>query len=166
MKNIKVYFPKLFYSVYMGIFMGIIITSGFFVIITNIDRYFFNSILGIGGDWLYYAGSALLIPFFGSIYIYNKRIVINGNILEIREKGLSFSISDMDISEINSISLHKQRGRRRDKLGIKFEDGETVILVFIKLFSKITLSNLIKDLTIVNPDIIVDDYYLNYIKSN
>ncbi len=79
MKNKKVYLAKVIYSLYMGIFMGFIITSGFLVIITNIDKYFFNSNIGVRGDWLYYAGTILLIPVFGALYIYNKRIVIDDN---------------------------------------------------------------------------------------
>ena len=140
MKNKKVYLTKKIYSLFMGIYMGFIFTSGFFVIITNIDKYFFNSIIGISGDWLYYTGSIFLIPIFGIIFIYNKRIVIDDIRLEIRENSFSFISSKMDISSIKSISLHKQEGRRKIKKGIKFADGEIAIMILTRPFRATTLS--------------------------
>lgn len=166
MENKKVYLAKVIYSLYMGIFMGFIITGGFLVIITNIDKYFFNSIIGIRGDWLYYTGTILLIPVFGAVYIYNKRITIDDNVLEIRENGLSFNVSKMDVSTIKSISLHKQKRGRRFKLGLKIADGNTAIMVSVRPFNKKTLSKLLKDLININPNIEVDDYFKNLLKSN
>lgn len=167
MKNKKIYFSKVIYSIYVGLFMGFIITSGFLVIITNVDKYFFNSIIGIRGDWLYYISTIVLIPIFGFIYIYNKRIVIDNNILEIREKGYSFTVSKIDVSKLENISLHKQkRSKRRYSLGIMFEAEEKDIIIYIKPYSKYTLAVLIKDLIKINPNIIVDDYYLNILNSN
>ena len=161
MKNKKVYHAKLVYSLYMGLIMGFLITSGFFVIITNIDIYFFNSIIGISGDWLYYIGTILLIPIFGALYVYNKRIVIGDNKLEIRENAFSYTTSKMDISTIKSISLHKQKGRRRVKKCIKFADGEIAIMILTKPFKSYTLALLLNELIRVNPNIVLDDYFLD-----
>lgn len=166
MINKKIYLTKLIYSIYMGVIMGFIITSVFLVIITNVDKYFFNSFIGIKGDWLYYLGTIILIPIFGSIFIYNKRILIVNNAIVLREKSLSFTLSVMEISSIKSINLHKQVGRRRIKNGIKFADGETAIMILTKPYSSITISMLLKDIIMINPDVNIDDYYKNIIKLN
>ena len=163
MKNKKVFLTKVFYSLYMGIIMGFMITSGFLVIIVNIDRYFFNSIIGISGDWLYYTATMFLIPIFGMIFIYNKRIVIHENVLEIREKSHSLNISKIEISKMKSISLFTKKSQRRDKIGIKFVDGDTSIVVLIRPFSKNTITKLINDLLRINSNIIIDDYYTDFI---
>ena len=166
MKNKKTYLASIIYSAYMGVIMGFIITSVFLVIITNVDKYFFNSYIGISGDWLYYLGTILLIPVFGAIYIYNKRIIIEGNILILRENSFSFKTSKMDINSIKSISLHKQEGRKRIKKGIKFADGETALMILNKPFSDKALSMLLKKLIIINPEINIDEYYKKIIKLN
>jgi len=67
----------------------------------------------------------------------------------------------MKISTIKSISLHKQKGRRRVKKGIKFADGETAIMILTKPFKSTTLALLLKELVRVNPNIILDDYFLD-----
>ena len=159
MKNKNTYFANLVYSIYMGVIMGFIITSIFLVIITNVDMYFFDSYLGIRGDWLYYIGTFILVPLFGAIYIYNQRIIIENNNIILREKPLSFNTSNMDISTIKSISLHKQEGRRKIKKGIKLADGETAIMVMTKPFSDATVSLIIKEIVKINPEINIDDYY-------
>jgi len=148
--------------------MGFIITSGFLVIITNIDKYFFNSIIGIRGDWLYYIATIVLIPIFGFVYVYNKRIVINNNsILEIREKGYSFAITKINVSNLKSISLHKQkRSKRKYSLGIMFEVEEKDIIVYIKPYSKNTLVGLLNELIKINSNINLDDYFLKMLHSN
>ncbi len=164
MKNRKTYLTNIIYSIYMGVIMGFIITSVFLVIITNLDKYFFNSFIGISGDWLYYLGTVILIPIFGAIYVYNKRIVIENNILLIKENSFSFNTSKMDITTINSISLHEQVGRRRIKKGIKFADGETAIMILIKPFSNNVISMLLKDIIYINPKINIDDFYKKIMK--
>ena len=166
MKNKKTYFTKAFYSIYMGLFMGFIITSVFLVIITNVDKYFFNSYIGIRGDYLYYIGTAVLIPIFGIIFIYNKRIVVEEKELVLRENSFSFDKSIMDIFSIKSISVHKQIGRRKIKKSIKFADGETALMIPTKPFSKKTLSLLLNKLNKINPEIIYDDYYKEILNSN
>ena len=148
MKNKKTYLANIVYSTYMGVIMGFIITSVFLVVITNVDKYFFNSFIGISGDWVYYIGTIILIPIFGAIYIYNKRIIIEDNVL------------------IKSISLHEQAGRRRIKKGIKFADGETALMILTKPFSDSVLSLLLKDIVNINPEINVDEYYKQIMKSN
>ena len=166
MKNKKTYLASIVYSIYMGVIMGFIITSVFIVIITNVDKYFFNSYIGISGDWVYYFGTILLVPFFGAIYIFNKRITIDNNTLILRENSFSFNTSKMNINSIKSISLHEQVGRRRIKKGIKFADGETALMILTKPFSKKTISTLLKELNNINPEINIDEYYKNIIKSN
>ena len=104
MKNKKIYLPKISYSLYTGIIMGFIITSVFLVILTNIDKYFFNKNIGISGDWVYYLGTLVLIPIFGYIYVYNRRIVIQENKIILRENSFSFHTSGMDVSTIKSIT--------------------------------------------------------------
>lgn len=166
MKDNKTYLARLVYSIYIGVIMGAIITSVFLVVITNVDKYFFDSSLGISGDWLYYLSSLVLIPIFGFIYIYNKRIEIKEKTLILREKSLSFITSEMNIIDIKSISLHEQQGRRRVKKGIKFADGETAIMILTKPFSNSAVSLLIKDILKINSDIIIDEYYTNIMNSN
>lgn len=164
MKNKKTYLANIIYSIYMGVIMGFIITSVFLVIITNLDKYFFNSYIGISGDWLYYLGTVILVPIFGAIYVYNKRIVIKNNTLFLKENSFSFNTSKMDITTIKSISLHKQEGRRRIKKGIKFADGETALMILIKPFSNNVLSMFLKEMININPKINVDDFYKKIIK--
>ena len=164
MKNKKTYLTNIYYSIYMGIIMGFIITSVFLVIITNVDKYFFNSYIGISGDWLYYLGTVTLIPIFGAIFIFNKRIEIKNNTLILRENSFSFNTSKLDITTIKSISLHKQEGRRRIKKGIKFADGETALMILIKPFSDNTLSMFLKEIININPNINIDDFYKKIIK--
>ncbi len=164
MKNKKTYLANLVYSIYIGVIMGFIITSVFLVIITNLDKYFFNSFIGISGDWLYYLGTVILVPIFGAIYVYNKRIVIENNTLFLKENSFSFNTSKMDITTIKSVSLHKQEGRKRIKKGIKFADGETALMILIKPFSNNTLSMLLKDMININPKINIDDFYKKIIK--
>ncbi len=166
MKSKKTYLTKVIYSVIMGVVMGFIITSVFLVIITNVDKYFFNSFIGLSGDWLYYLGTFILVPIFGAIYVFNKRIVLDKGILFLRENSFSFIKSSMEISTIKSISLHEQQGRKKVKKGIKFADGETAIMVLIKPFKEITISLLLKDIISINPEIIIDDYYKNIMKLN
>ena len=166
MKSKKTYLTKVIYSVIMGVVMGFIITSVFLVIITNVDKYFFNSFIGISGDWLYYLGTFILVPIFGTIYVFNKRIVLDKGILLLRENSFSFNKSSMEISSIKSISLHEQQGRKKVKKGIKFADGETAIMVLIKPFKEMTISLLLKDIISINPEIIIDDYYKNILKNN
>ena len=166
MKDKKIYFAKLIYSIYMGVIMGFIITSVFLVIITNVDKYFFNSIIGISGDWVYYLGSAILIPIFGAIYIYNKRIMIIDESVVLREKALSVNPSLMEISTIKSITLHEQVGRRKISKGIKFADGETAIMILTKPFSNSTISLFLKEVVRINPEVNIDEYYKNIMKSN
>ena len=164
MKNKKTYLANIIYSIYIGVIMGFIITSVFLVIITNLDKYFFNSFIGISGDWLYYLGTVILVPIFGAIYVYNKRIVIENNTLFLKENSFSFNTSKMDITTIKSVSLHKQEGRKRIKKGIKFADGETALMILIKPFSNNTLSILLKDMININPKINIDDFYKKIIK--
>jgi hypothetical protein len=164
MKNKKTYLANIIYSIYIGVIMGFIITSVFLVIITNLDKYFFNSFIGISGDWLYYLGTVILVPIFGAIYVYNKRIVIENNTLFLKENSFSFNTSKMDITTIKSVSLHKQEGRKRIKKGIKFADGETALMILIKPFSNNTLSMLLKDMININPKINIDDFYKKIIK--
>ena len=164
MKKKKIYLANIIYSIYMGVIMGFIITSVFLVIITNLDKYFFNSYIGISGDWLYYLGTIILIPIFGAIYVYNKRIVIANNTLFLKENSFSFNTSKMDVTTIKSISLHKQEGRRRIKRGIKFADGETALMILIKPFSNNTLSILLKEMININPKINIDDFYKKIMK--
>lgn len=159
MENKKIYLTKITYSLLMGLIMGFVFTSGFFVIIINVDRYFLNSLIGLNRDWIYIVGIILLIPFFGALYIYNKRIVIINNMLEVRESSLFFNASKMDIMTIKNITLHKQVGRRRVKKGIKFTDGESVMMINIKPFNTRTLSNLLMKMLEINPDIIIDDFF-------
>lgn len=159
MKNKTTYFTKFIYTIYMGIVMGFIFTSIFLVIITNIDKYFFDSFIGIRGDWLYYVGTFLFIPIFGFVYIYNLRIIIEKNKLIIREKPFSFITSNIDISTIKSISLHRHEGRRIIKRGIIFENEETEFIVMTTPFSDETISLLLNKISIINPLIEIDDYY-------
>lgn len=166
MKDKKIYLAKLIYSIYMGVIMGFIITSVFLVVITNIDKYFFHSFIGISGDWLYYLGTALLIPVFGAIYIYNKRIMIVDESVVLREKSLSFSSSKMEISSIKSITLHEQVGRRKISKGIKFADGETAVMILTKPFSNKTISLFLKDIEKINSEVNIDKYYKNIMKLN
>ena len=166
MKNKKTYLANIIYSIYMGVIMGFIITSVFLVIITNLDKYFFNSYIGISGDWLYYLGTIILIPIFGAIYVYNKRIVIANNTLFLKENSFSFNTSKMDITTIKSISLHKQEGRRRIKRGIKFANGETALMILTKPFGDITLSIFLKELVKINPEINIDEYYTKIMETN
>jgi len=159
MKNKNTYFAKLTYAIYMGMIMGFTITSIFLVVITNIDKYFFDSFLGIRGDWLYYIGTFIFIPVFGFVYVYNLRIIIINNDLFLHEKSFSFKTTNMNILNIKSVSLHKQEGRRRIKKGIKFADGETALMVMTKPFSDRTISSILKELLKINPVIKIDDYY-------
>lgn len=162
----KTYLAKIIYSVIMGVVMGFVITSVFLVIITNVDKYFFNNFIGISGDWVYIIGTFVLVPIFGIFYVYNKRIVIDKEVLVLRENSFSFMPSSMNISSIKSISLHEQQGRKRVKKGIKFADGDTAIMVLTKPFSDITISLLLKDIHRINPDLIIDDYYMDIMRLN
>lgn len=164
MENKKSYFANIGYSIYMGIIMGFIITSIFLVIITNLDKYFFDSYLGIRGDWLYYTGTALLVPMFGFIYVFNRRVTIENKKLILRENSFSFSKSVMDMTLIKSISLHKQEGRRRIKKGIKFTDGKIALMIIAKPFSDKVISSLLHNLQEFNPEIHIDDYFKKIMK--
>jgi hypothetical protein len=166
MEDIKRYFTKASYSLYMGLIMGFFITSGFFVIITNIDRYFFNDSIGISGDLFYFIGTLFLIPILGALFVYNKRIVIKSNHLEIRQSSLFFIVSRIDVSDIKGISLYQEKRRKYIKKGIVFENENSFLMTYIKPFSHKTLSMLLKDLLSINPDIKVDDYFNNIIKTN
>lgn len=160
MKNKKTYLAKAVYSLYTGLIMGFIITSGFLVIITNIDKYFFNSYIGINGDLLYYIATIFLIPIFGAIYVYNKRLVIENKILKIRENPLSFNISTMEVSLIKTISLHTvKRRRHRENKTIKITNGKTAFILYIRPFNSKTITLFLGDLIQINPDIIIDDYF-------
>lgn len=164
MKNKNTYFTSIVYSLYMGLIMGFIITSIFLVIVTNVDKYFFNSYLGIRGDLLYYISTIVLIPFFGTIFVFNKRITIEDKVLVLRENSFSFNTSLMDIETIKHISLHEQVGRRRVKKGMKFTDGNKAYMIISKPFSDKVISRFLNDLIIINPNIIIDDYYKNKMK--
>lgn len=159
MKNKNVFYSKLIYSVYMGVIMGFIITSIFLVLITNVDKYFFNNYFEIRGDWVYYIGTFVLIPVFGMIYVYNLRINIVRNNILLREKAFSFKTSSMDISTMISITLHKQEGRRKIKKGIRFVDEKTSLIVMTKPFSDSTISLILNEIFKLNPEIIIDEYY-------
>jgi hypothetical protein len=115
---------------------------------------------------VYYLGTALLIPIFGAIYIYNKRIMIIDESVVLREKALSINPSLMEISNIKSITLHEQVGRRKISKGIKFADGETAIMILTKPFSNSTISLFLKEVVRINPEVNIDEYYKNIMKSN
>lgn len=145
--------------------MGIVITSGFLVIITNIDKFFFNSFFGINTDLLYYIGTFILIPFFGIVYIYRQRIIVIDKSLIIREKVLSNLFKIINVDSIIQILFYEEHHKKKTRDGIMILSHEESISILFRVFSKNTIAKLLSCLLEKNSQIEVDEYIKNIIAS-
>ncbi|MBN2604214.1 MAG: hypothetical protein JXR62_00150 [Bacilli bacterium] len=160
----KTIFPKLSYIIIYGLLMGFIITSIVVIIAINSDRYFLNGVIGLNNDYFYLIAVVVLVPLFGFLFVFNRRIEIFEREIHLREKYFSTEVTVIPIDEITQLEYYDFDKDKRSAYKIHISTSTKIIYIPVKTYRKVSLAQLGVFLIEKNSNIVLDDLYKDIIR--
>lgn len=160
----KVIYPKFSYIISYGLLMGFIITSVFVIILINSDRFFLNGIVGLNNDIFYLIAIVIFVPFFGALFIRNRRIEIFESEIHLREKLFFRETTIVLIDDITQLDYHDFDKDKRSSYKVEIYTETRIVCVPTKPYKKQKLAQLALMLNEKNNSIVLDEMYKDIIR--